>query len=215
VYPLSAERFVRDASARCPRSRILPSVVGGSYRLDGGTVDLDPVGSRHLCEPHSLPEEPYRPFVVPDLVDPDLEQRGEAALRAVIEPWIQGALTPALGRAPTSALALEVVYPTTTDGYTFLVHEGSVSVERTLDPDWDVLNAVAASHLAGVIESRRHWGEPLLAGLLRSARRAYTVTDRGVESLRIAPIFLYYAISYEESTERWLERQLAAVVKPP
>jgi beta-lactamase family protein len=209
VYPVPAARFLRDAAVRCPEASVLPAVVGGVYRMAAGAVTLDPHGARDLVEPHAVPEEPYVPFVIPELVDPNVDDGDEAAMHATIEPWIEGPLPAALARVPTSTLVLEVVYPSSRQAYTFLVANGKVTVERAFDPDWDVLDAIAASQLADVIDGRRHWGEPLLAGLLRAARRGYRVHAHGVEPLGVAPIFLYYALSYEESTERWLDYQLA------
>ncbi len=73
------------------------------------------------------------------------------------------------------------------------------------------MNAIAASQLGDVLDGKRHWGEPLLGGSLRSATRAYDVDDGGLRSIRIAPIFFYYALSYAESVDsatRFLVEQL-------
>ncbi|MCC6526445.1 MAG: MBL fold metallo-hydrolase [Polyangiaceae bacterium] len=215
VYPVSQARFLRDAAARVPGTRCLPATVGGRYRVAGGAVEHEPDGGRSLVEPLGPDVSPlFRPFELPALVDPDLGARREPEARALVAAWLRTALVPALARAYPAlgctrplALALEVVFPSQVDGYTLRVAPGHATLEATLDPEYDVLDAVAGSHLCDVIEGRRHWGEPLLAGLLRSSVRAYEVDQGGLRALPIAPMFLYYGLSYAESVERataWL-----------
>jgi hypothetical protein len=106
---------------------------------------------------------------------------------------------------------LEVVYPDDHVAFTFAVGPASrpaVAIERRFDADYDVLDTIAASYLVDVLEGRRHWGEPLLGGMLRASLRAYEVSSEGLARTEVAPIFLYYALSYDESHERWIEHQL-------
>jgi hypothetical protein len=75
-------------------------------------------------------------------------------------------------------------------------------LRAAFDPEYDSLVAIAASMLADVIEGRRAWVEPLLAGLLRCVERGTVIEPGQLEELPIAPIFLYYALSVRESVER-------------
>jgi hypothetical protein len=215
VYPLPANRFARDVEALCPNTRVLATQMGASYRLAAGELTVEPADGKlvEVCEqPIS---ELFRPTTFPALFDPNLDGRDEASLRARVERWVQDDLLGALDGLPASlsqdaplTLVLEAVFPSVTDAYTFVLERGRTRVERRLEEDYDVLNSVAGSQLVDVIEGRRHWGEPLLGGLLRATHRALRVRGGQLVPLEVAMIFLYYALGYDESQERSVEHQL-------
>jgi hypothetical protein len=186
----------------------------------GGETTLDPKGAVDLLDVDTTAADDrvFRPDGA--LVDPNLDARDEGAMRDAVLLWVRDALAPALAaefaskrmrtRGPLS-FVLEVVFPRATDAYTIRLGAGvPPGVEKAFDPDYDALNAVAGSFLVDVIDGKRHWGEPLLAGLLRSSLRAYEVTPNGLRRADVAPMFVYYALSYEESMRRWVEHQLGS-----
>jgi hypothetical protein len=217
VYPLSERRFLADVRARVPGTRALGTVMGGRYRVESRRVELEREKSTLVELEKSRPDDRiFRPFELPPIFDPDDRDRDASAMRSRIEGFVKGELLPAVGRELAAiakrrslSLVLEVVSDTTTDAYTIRVGPNGTELERDFDPDYDVLNSIAASQLFEVLEGRRHWGEPLLGGFLRSSMRAYDVDETGLRKLRVAPIFLYYALPYEKSVERvtdWLTR---------
>ena len=216
AYPVSESRFLRDVARRVPAAKALPGVIGATYRLRGGEVTLDESGGQHLVEHHPAEDDRvFVPFGVPPLTDPNLEGHAESRMRAVNDAWIQETLAPQVGRAFVSLghtgarLALEVVYPSTTDVYTLTVQADGVRIERRLERDYDMWNQIAGSMLTNVIEGRSHWGRPLLGGLLRASGRLYGVDEeKGLKAARVAPFFLYYALSYDAATERWIAWEL-------
>jgi hypothetical protein len=220
VWPVTPERALVDLAARCAPARVMPAVVGGTLRLRGGGITLDPSAGSGLVEVDAAAgPDPriHRALEVPAVEDGSGEP--DDALAAVIEPWLHGALVEALHGAWRSMqvagpvrLGLEVVFPSGTRGWTFHVGDVSVHVASGLDPELDVLNVVAASALRDVLEGRRAWGHVLLAGELRSSQRAYRVTAAGLHRAAIAPVFLYYALSYTESARRAVLRELDAVL---
>jgi UDP-MurNAc hydroxylase len=221
VYPVPEERALRDITARAPGTRALPARIGALYRIlaGGHEVTYEPQGGAALVqvdEPAGARDpRVFRPFELPPLHDPNEAGRDEEAMRAAVGRWVSSALAPALGRAyPSMAAAgplsfvLEVVFPRAVDAYTVRVDAGGPRVERRFDDDYDALNAVAGSLLCDVIEGARHWGDPLLGGMLRASSRAYAATAQGLTPASVAPLFVYYAISYEESARRALEWEI-------
>lgn len=210
VYPVTETRFAADLRARTGRAvhRAPPGTV---LELSGGALACH--DGSPLVERGAAPMvEPFVPFAIPPLVDPNPAGRDPAALRLRIDRFVEEELAPALARnvAGPRRLVLEVVYPDDRDAYTMIVGpSGEVAIDRGFDADYDVVDAIAASYLVDVIEGRRHWGEPLLGGLLRASVRAYEVDARGLRVVEVAPIFLYYALSYDESHARWVDHQLA------
>lgn len=219
VYPVPERRLLRDVRTRCPDVQALPSGIGDVYRVgpdriahlpDEGADLVNVTKERDPCT--------FIPYVIPPLTDPNLDGRDEAALRDVADAWIRGPLRDALERAyphmqaPSPLrLVLEVAYPTQRDAYTFTLTPAGAEVERRFDDDYDVLNAIAGSQLVDVIEGRKHWGTPLLGGLIRASRRAYQVAPEGLVRANVGVIFLYYALPYAEATERWAEHTLNAL----
>ena len=216
VYPVNVQRVVRDIEARCRDSRAAVAQVGHCYAVRGGATELwgeDAEGVVSAVGP-AAPER-YRPFAGPPVTDPNLEQRVTDDLRRSLEIWIDGDLCRALaqaypnfGAARPLLLALQVVYPCGAETYLFTVSSQGCSVSKGWSDDYDMLNVIAASMLADVLAGRRHWGEPLLGGWLRANHRAYRVDGQGVTRLNIGRIFLYYALSYRDSNERWVRYQL-------
>jgi hypothetical protein len=219
VVPVPEERALRDIEARAPGTRALPARIGALYRVRGHEVTCEPEGGARLVrvdEPAGARDpRVFRPFDGSPLHDPNEAERDEEAMRAAVARWIAGALAPALAGAYPSmrmgrplSFVLEVVFPRAVDAYTLRVDAGGARVERRFDDDYDVLNAVAGSLLCDVIEGARHWGDPLLGGMLRASSRAYEATAQGLAPASVAPLFVYYAISYEDSVRRALEWEL-------
>jgi len=217
VYPVTESRFLRDLSALLPDARTFPGTVGARFHVEGGETTCDPRGGAHLVRfaPASPDPRRFRPFEIEAVWDPNLDRRDVSSMRAIAERFVRETLAPALVRPISSLhmlepvrLVLEVVLPNGVDAYTFAIEKGEVRVERRFEDDYDALVSVAASMLCDVIEGIRHWGDPLLAGLLRSSSRAYRVDRQGARSAPIAAFFPYYAISYEESVTRAVEHAL-------
>jgi len=81
-------------------------------------------------------------------------------------------------------------------------------VEECFEPEYDVLNQIAGSMLHAVIVGQRHWGEPLLGGLLRAVHRAVDVDASGLRRIDVPTIFLYRALSYAQSVRQWVHTQV-------
>jgi hypothetical protein len=142
-------------------------------------------------------------------MDPHVGDADEPTMRARVAAWIERELAPALVAAwphmhVAGALrfAVDVVFARERDRFTLVVDGAGARVEPGIDPDWDACNVVAGSLLWEVIEGRRHWGDVLLAGALRTATRAYAVDDDGLHPARLGETFLYYALSYDASVVR-------------
>lgn len=201
VFPVTEAMLARDLGAVDPMLRVLPLPVGATLEVDGEVAQHVPDHPAVTRRPFSaLP--PWSPFHVPELVDPALAGEVDEGVLAEVEPWLQHALVPAVAReAPRLTrpllLDLHLVLPTGEAVFHIDAHDGTVSLSRAdgVRPDHDAVVVVAGSMLADVVAGRRHWGEPLLAGLLRSARR-----------LPVLPVFFpYWALSYRASVERWTE----------
>lgn len=220
VYPVLASRFLRDAAARMPRARLLSFATGARYTVVGDTVDVDERGgiSAGLVRPRAYEEREestdFRPLEVPPVLDPNLAGRSVDAIRGTCATWVEQQLVAALARTQVEASGalrylLEIVWPGGVDAYTITVTRSTAGVAATfaptMDPAWDVRCIVAGSMLCDVVEAKRSWADALLGGLLRGASRAYAVDSRGVREVVLQPLFLYEAISYEESVERSLD----------
>lgn len=205
VYPLDEARFVRDVRVRVPSARVFPSRPGGAFEVSRDGVEHDPHGGESLVTVGEvIDDRDFKPLAIPALSDPNPTGRDEAKMRETIDAWIRGPLADALARYGRRFL-LEVVYPRSRDEWTI-----AGAATRGHDPQWDVRNEIAASQLCEVIEGRRHWGDLLLAGVLRACSRAYDVTGRGLVRANVPPIFLYAAISYSASVERAVEHELSS-----
>lgn len=218
VYPQTEARFRRDLAARSPRLRTLPRVLGGRYHVAPGRVDLDPDAHRSLLRDlEPALDTTFRPFAPPPLRDPNPGGYPRAAMQDTIDRWVRGPLADALRRAlaPSArawSLTLLVTHATDDDAYTLHLDGSSLGITRDLDPDHDLLNAVAASSLVDVIAGRASWADVLLAGLLRVSDRAYEVSAGGLRGGLQQPIFVYHALPYEESVRRAVEHEVEAVL---
>ncbi len=224
VFPVPERRFLADVPRVSPGTSALPFCVGGRYRVQSGAVELDPRGAAQLldCEPAQPDPRRYRPFVMPDVQDPNSGDHEPAMMRAAVDAWIRETLATALARAwprmgvtTTLRFGVEVVFADARDCFTLHVGPQGARVERTLDDDWDLLNVVAGSMLWEVIVGRRHWGDVLLAGGLRAATRAYSIESDGLVLAHVGETFLYYALSYDRAVERAVQWQVASLVDQP
>ncbi|MBX3264857.1 MAG: MBL fold metallo-hydrolase [Labilithrix sp.] len=211
VYPVTEARFVEDATARMPGTRVLRHVTGATYRVAGGDVSVDEAGAIDaglVSVSAALPDpRAFRPLDIPPIVDPNLAARPEDELRGRAAAWVAESLVPALERAAEGRrlrYVLEIVLPRTVDVFT-LTTGAATTLSRDDHLEWDVRCAVAGSLLVDVIEARRHWGELLLGGMLRAATRAHEVDERGLRPVVLQPLFVYEALSYEESVLRALD----------
>lgn len=205
VYPVSRERAARDFAALEPKARtLLPElgdaldIANGSVTLERGAFPVDVLGDD--------PPRAFRPLEPAALVDPNLPGLPEEVYRARARAWLTEELSPSLARELAGRddlgdlrLVLEIVYGRGREAFTF---DRRGRMQDGGDDEYEVLNVVAASMLWEVIEGRRGWGEPLLAGLLRSSRRGISTSGGVPRALSIAPVFLYYALSYAESVRR-------------
>lgn len=215
VYPVSRERAAADLARLAPSARVLTPEVGEALVVEETAIGVEP-GDVHVELLGSDPSRVFRPLEPAPLVDPNLPGLASSVYRDRIRAWIRDDLSPALARAlagrddlGTLRLSLEVVFEDGREGFTF---DRRGATREGVDPEYDVLVVAAASMLWEVIEGRRGWGEPLLAGLLRSSVRGISVVDRIARQLSVAPIFLYYALSYGESVRRAaIHRARAAV----
>jgi hypothetical protein len=214
VYPQTEARFLADVERRLPGIQTFPAAMGGVFEVDGD-------GTRMLSTPSDLvsvaPGEDdriFRPYELAPLLDPFVRADEEGPLLRRLERWLSEELAPALAREFPNfratrelSLVVELAFSKERKAYTLRVGPDGARVEPGFDPDYDAVNAIVASELAAVLDGRRHWGEPLLAGWLRSSLRAYSVDESGLRALSLATIFLYYALSYPKSVEqttRWL-----------
>ncbi len=222
VFPVPEPRFLRDVAKASPGTAALPLAVGGRYRVMPGEVSLDPTGAAELVtvEPSPVGDPRwYRPFAMPDLSDANPNGHDEAVMRPRVHAWIRDDLAPALARAfPRMRVqgplrfVVEVVFPRSHDAFTLHVGPEGTRITESYDDDWDALNAVAGSLLWEVIESRRHWGDVLLAGGLRAQTRAYALDEQGLRPAEVGETFLYYALSYDASVERAVRYEVHALL---
>lgn len=214
VFPVGEDRFLRDLAALSPATRGLPCRPGARYRVRAGEVALEPAGaSEYVTAPAREDPRRYAPFELSPVADPGLAEVEVAVQKADIEAWLRGPLARGLARAwskgPPLRLQLEVRYPAEVEVFTLRVQGDAVALTRGAEPDWDALNVVAGSLLWEVLQGRKHWGDPLLAGALRGCTRAYELRGAALRPLPLADVFLYYGLSYDESVRQSVEYQVA------
>ncbi|MFO0555722.1 MAG: MBL fold metallo-hydrolase [Polyangiaceae bacterium] len=205
VYPVSRTRAARDLARYAPSQRVLVPAVGESLVLEGSDVSIAP-GTIPLHVSGAFDPRPFRPLELAPMFDPNLDDRPLSEIREGCLRFCRDVLAPAIARELSSpvfaglSLVLEIVL---SDGaHLALTFDTKGNVTERGDDEYDVLVMVAGSMLLDVIEGRRGWVEPLLAGLLRSSVRGALVDPERVSPLPVAPMFPYYAISYRESIER-------------
>ena len=210
VYPVSRERAARDFAAIAPGVRTVLPDLGDTLVIESGAVAIER-GDFPVERLGDDPARVFRPLEPAPLVDPNLPGLSKALYRARIHAWIEADLAPSLARelSPRAELGdirlvLEVVYDEGRETFSF---DRAGRRGGGDEDEYDVLNVIAASTLWEVIEGGRGWGEPLLAGALRSSRRGITTSGGVARPLAIAPIFLYYALSYRESVARAARRR--------
>ncbi len=214
VYPVTETQFLADMYARSPSTRSERHVTGATYRVRGGDVVVDHDGAVRsgIVTGVGSPSDPrsFRPLEIPHVADPNLDARPVDELRSIASVWVRNVLVPALERAAGQRRlrwVLEVVLPSTTDVFTIdNVAGGHAKLTNDDHADWDVRCVVAGSLLVDVLEARRHWGDLLLGGMLRACSRARHVDARGLRRIPLQPLFVYEALSYEESLRRMLDR---------
>lgn len=211
VYPVTERRFLDDAAARLPRTRVLPFVTGGAYTVEAGEVSVDHGGGARaglVAVRGAAISTDFRPLEVPPLVDP-YPAHGVVDRVAA---WVRGPLAAALPRtSPSTRFALEVALATGRVAFTLEAGAGGVRVTDGVHPEWDARCEVAGSMLCDVLDARRHWGELLLSGSLRGVSRGARVEAIGLTPSPLQALFVYYAIGYEESFERAVDRYLDAL----
>ncbi|MEJ7732858.1 MAG: MBL fold metallo-hydrolase [Polyangiaceae bacterium] len=217
VYPISEARFRADLSRRAPGTRVMAATLGGRYCVGPDGVELHEAPLPSWLDVAAPAPDPraYLPLEWPPLRDAHGDGASEVRARRVVDDWVLSRLTPALRAAWSGAAAgvglsfvLDVVFAGGRDAWTVRVDASGARVTRELDPEWDVLDRASGALLCDVIEGRRHWGDLLLSGSLRGLSRAYRVDAHGLIPLPVAPLFVYHAISYEESVRRAIEHQV-------
>lgn len=218
VYPVSPQRFLCDMANFEPDLDAFPAVLGARYGLRQGEVDFDPEPDGeplvHTVLDASDPRD-YRPLSIPALSDPNPGEHPESITRPAVARWIEDEVAPALSRQFPSfgvedplRFVVEVQFANVIDSFTITVDGDGTTLKRTSDTNWDAIMAVAGSLLWEVIEGRRGWGDVLLAGAMRAHARAYSPFNGRVHKLPVAPTFLYYALSYDQSVERAIAWEL-------
>ena len=213
VYPVDAGRLCRDLERACPDATIVPPRLGARFRVgDGAVIVEDDLEVELIERVNDGPRCSYRPVEVPAL-----RGRGRIAdAEATIASWLERALAPELARAYPGfdvdgalRLVVEVAFVDGRASWTVVVDGDGAQLRPGFDPDWDALNLADGALLVDVIEGRRHWGDLLLGGALRAVTRAYAVGPRGLRRANVGEVFLYYALSYAESTRRAVAWELA------
>jgi hypothetical protein len=214
THPVSEARFLRDVARAAPASRALPHAVGGTYAVVPGGAELDAGGARGLVELEGGTDpRVFMPTSVPAVEDRDREARAPAALVERVRRWVSADLAPSLARAFAScpeplSFLLKLVAADGAHPFVVRVEGGAATVSEREEPEWDALVEVAASALVDVIDARSCFGDVLLSGVLRGFTRAYEPRSNGLARIAVEPIFLYHALSYDESFRRWVEREL-------
>jgi Beta-lactamase superfamily domain len=213
AYPVSEARFIEDATARMPGTCVLRHLTGATYRVANREVRVDASGALDAGLVTAVGElhDPrvFRPLEIPPIEDPNLDGRPPAQLRDATGAWVRDVLLPSVERASRGRrlrYVLEIVLPDRLDLFTIDTGTRPALLRNDDDSDWDVRCAVAGSLLLDVIEGRRHWGDLLLGGMLRACSRACHVDAQGVRPIPLQPLFVYEAISYEDSILRVLDR---------
>lgn len=217
VYPVSRTRAASDVQRFAPGTRTLVPELGQAIQIDSGEVGLVPGTLSFERLGDGQDPRAFRPLEPAPMVDPNFDDHQPSVMAETIARWCKTELAPALARTLGEredlegvVMVLEIVMPDG-DRQSFRF-DTKGSCWRAEDREYDVLVITVASMLVDVIEGRRAWVEPLLAGLLRSSVRGVSISPGECKPLSIAPMFPYYCIGYRESVERsvlWRARRLA------
>jgi len=217
VYPVSPQRFLRDLTNFDADLDAFPAQLGARYTVRDGEVEFDPTPSELVAAIEDGPDpRTYRPLSIPALADANPGGQPESKTRPAVTAWLEQKLAPALAREFPSfgtedplRFVVEVQFGNARDSFTFVVDHDGTTLERSASTDWDAITEIAGSLLWEVIDGRRGWGDVLLAGAMRSQARAYAPFNGRVRKLPVAPTFLYYALSYDQSFERAVAWEVA------
>jgi hypothetical protein len=221
-HPVPMKRFLSDVRQRIPTVRAFEGAPGFRYIVDRDGANVEPRGASQLVhvEEHAavdVPADEWRPVSVPDVRDHNPFNYGTGYAREVTSRWVREVLAPALARSYPAfrvssplSFALDLRFDGARDAYAIEVSSAGASVRARWDPHWDALNVLSGSQLCAVIEGRACWGDVLLSGGLRAFDRAYTVNEQGAQRANVGVTFVYYGLSYEESFQRFIERELEA-----
>jgi hypothetical protein len=219
VYPVSESRFLRDVARRVPATRAFAAEIGARHRVERGAVERVGTASELVGVSEAEDDRVFRPIELPPLEEPRHDLAAEPARFERALGWVEAELRPALARAFSGmqsarplVFVLELIGRAETRAISLVVDHDGAALHAGFDPEWDSLAAIALSELCAVIDFEKSWAEPLLSGLLRLSSRAYAVDEGGVRSLPVGRPFLYYALSYDESTRRSTERRVSACV---
>lgn len=219
LHPVDETRFVRDFARLCPETRVYGSQLGASYTLRAGEVLRAEPAAASAALIERLDDDPprtHRPDEVPALRDPAEREASEAS-KASVRSWVREDLRdalvaayPSFGVSTALRFVIEVVYLESRVAWTLIVGPEGAELRPGYDPEWDALNVLAGSLFAELIAGQRHWGELLLGGCLRGYLRAYELGPEGLQRANLAELFVYYALSYEDSTQRATRWAVAA-----
>lgn len=220
-HPVPMKRFLSDVRARLPSVRAFAGNPGDRYIVTHEGAQHDPRGATQLVHvdehnPVDVPADEWLPLAVPDVRDHNPYQYGIGYAREVCSRWVREAVAPALARNyPTFRVTepltfvVDLRFDGLRDVYAIEVSQGGALVRTRWEPHWDAINVLSGSQLCAVIEGRSCWGDVLLSGNLRAFERAYSVSAEGAQRASVGVTFLYYALSYDESFRRFIEKELA------
>lgn len=199
AFPVSERRFLADLARRCPGRACWSARPGDRWEVARGVRRLEPAPWVRLREePDPRDFKPWSLAAVPE----------EPAPVEPVARWVHEVLAPALARAWHELVAdgpLRFALDAVGAGaWTVRAGPDGARVHSGFEPDYDAAVRISAGSLLDVIEGRSHWGTALLGGRIRATTRAYRITPSGMAPLKVAPIFLYYALPYEEAFGRWV-----------
>ncbi len=202
AYPISEARFVRDLALRVPTLRCDVLAPGRTWDVVGGVVTRVRDDHPAVARQTTADCREWRPDVVPPLVGTGSEDD-----RALVHAWVERVLTtalqPRLQRHLTAVLQLEVVWPELQDTWSWTSERPVASTSP--NAEWDVRERVAGGALARVLRGEAPWGGALLSGQLRRVTRP---SSDGISPTGRS-FFLYDALSYDLSFERWTAHLVA------
>jgi hypothetical protein len=219
-HPVPMKRFLSDVRQRIPSVNAYEGSPGARYVVDRGGTTYEPRGASQLVHVEERPTvdataDEWMPVHVPDVRDYNPFNYGIGYAREVCGRWVREALAPALAKSygafrvlGSISFVLDLRFDGVRDAYTIEVSSTGAAVRAKWEPHWDALNVLSGSQLCAVIEARACWGDVLLSGGLRAFERAYSVSEQGAQRANVGVTFVYYGLAYEESFQRYIEREL-------